>query len=84
MTNTSDQLTSEVVTVEKVRFSCAPVDKNGEGISNSDAYLTCYQVKAAKLAPRPRVEVSTQFQVSRLELKKPTLLCVPSTKTLVP
>jgi len=74
----------ENVEVQKLKYVCTPVDKNGEGINDPNAHLICYQVKGANLAPRPKVEVSTQFQVSRFELKKPKLLCVPGTKQIIP
>lgn len=80
----SDQLTNETVDVQKLTFVCTPVDKNGEGIINPSAHLACYQIRGENLTPRPRVEVSTQFQASRFEVKKPKLLCVPATKTLLP
>ena len=32
---------------------CNPVDKNGEGILNTDDHLTCYKAKGPKLNPRP-------------------------------
>jgi cysteine-rich repeat protein len=82
--DTADQLTNEVVAVKRLQFVCAPVDKNGEGINDPAAHLACYRVKGAELAALPRVELSTQFQISRLELKKPKLLCAPATKTLLP
>jgi len=83
---TDDQLaTNELVDVKKLKFVCTPVDKNGEGINTPSAHLACYQLKAPKFAdPRPSVEVSTQFQVSRFQLKKGKLLCLPATKTIIP
>jgi hypothetical protein len=68
----------------KLKFVCVPVDKNGEGIFDAAAHLACYQVVGSSLSPRPTVEVSTQFQTSRFELKRPKLLCLPATKTLLP
>jgi len=80
----TDQLTTEQVKVQKVRFVCLPVDAGGEPPPDSAGHLTCYQVKAAKLSPKPHVEVTTQFQTSRFELKKPQLLCTPSTLAILP
>jgi hypothetical protein len=82
--NTTDQITAEQVEVQKLKYVCTPVDKNGEGIQDPAAHLACYQVKGADLAPRPAVDVTTQFQTSRFELKKPRLLCAPAIKTLLP
>jgi CSLREA domain-containing protein len=81
----TDQFESPFGTdVLKPKFVCIPVNKNGEGIINPSAHLTCYQLKGANLAPRPRVDVSTQFQSSRFELKKAKLICLPSTNEMLP
>ncbi len=65
---------------------CNPVDKNGEGILNTDDHLTCYKVKGPKLVPsaRPSVEVVNQLGTLQLQAKKAFLLCLPSTKTILP
>jgi hypothetical protein len=65
---------------------CNPVDKNNEGILNTDDHLTCYKVKGPKLAPldRPNVQVVNQLGTLQLQAKKAALLCVPSTKTILP
>ncbi|OFV87063.1 MAG: hypothetical protein A3J75_02755 [Acidobacteria bacterium RBG_16_68_9] len=84
---TSDDFrTNECVDVQKVKFICIPVNKNGEGINDPNTHLICYQIKDEhkNLSPRPKVEVSTQFQVSQFELKKAKLLCVPGSKVLLP
>src|SRR5262249_28035623 len=80
-----DQLVSnETVSVQRLKFVCVPVDTNGQGIIDPNTNLVCYQVAGANLDPRPRVDVSTQFQTSRFELKKPKLLCSPGAQTLAP
>jgi hypothetical protein len=82
---TDDQLvTNEMVDVKKLKFVCTPVNKNGEGINTPSAHLACYQLKAPKFAVRPNVEVSTQFQTSKFQIKKGKLLCLPATKTVIP
>jgi hypothetical protein len=65
---------------------CNPVDKNDEGINNSTDNLTCYKVKGPKLdkTQRPNVQVDNQFGTIKLQAKKPYLLCVPTTSTLIP
>jgi len=70
--------------VQQPKFACIPVNKNGEGIINPSAYLTCYQLKGSTLLPKPTVDIHTQFQVSRFEAKKPKLICVPSTTETLP
>lgn len=81
---TVDQFSNECVDVQKVKFVCNPVSKNGSTINDPDAHLICYQIKGAKFKPGPKVQVSTQFQVSQFEVRKAKLLCVPGTKTLLP
>jgi len=65
---------------------CNPVDKNGEGILNTDDHLTCYKVKGPKLNPldRPNVQVVNQLGTLQLQAKKAQLVCLPSSKTVLP
>lgn len=81
---TSDQFTTECVDLQKVKFVCTPVSVDGSVLVDPSAHLICYQIKGAALAPRPNVEVNTQFQTSQFELKKPKLICVPGTKVILP
>jgi hypothetical protein len=72
----------ETVRVRKPDALGVPTDKNGEGISYPTAHLVCYAISA----PRFRitdVEVVNQFGQFRLKVKRPTSLCVPSTKQVV-
>lgn len=85
LVTTTDQLTTADETLAlKLQFVCAPVDKNGEGIENPATHLACYGVKASALSGAPRVLVSTQFQSTQFQLQKPKLLCLPTSKTLMP
>ena len=84
LTQTSDQFTNECVDVQKVKFVCNPVSINNSVINDATAHLICYQIKGANLTPRPKVQVTTAFQTSQFELKKPKLLCVPGSKTILP
>lgn len=70
----------------RIAALCFVFDKNGEGVLNPSDHLTCYKVKGPKLAKqdRPAVEVANQFGSLPLEVRKPFLLCVPSTKTVLP
>jgi polyhydroxybutyrate depolymerase len=72
--------------VKKPSLFCNPVNKNNEGIVNAADHLTCYTVKGPKLPKqdRPKVEVANQFGTLQLEVQKPFLLCVPSTKSVLP
>jgi hypothetical protein len=72
--------------VKKPFLFCNPADKNGEGIANPVDHLACYKVKGPKLSKtdRPKVAVDNQLGDLQLEVTKPFLLCVPSTKTVLP
>jgi len=72
--------------VRKPSLFCNPADKNGEGILNPADHLTCYKVKGPKILKedRPNVEVTNQLGSLELEVQKPFLLCVPSSKTVLP
>ena len=82
--STSDDFSTQSVDVKRPKYVCNPAGLDGAPINNPGLYLTCYLIKAASLAPRPSVEVSTQFQTSKFELKKGKLICAPSTQTSVP
>jgi hypothetical protein len=71
---------------KKPSLFCNPVDVNGAGISNQLDHLTCYKVKGPKLLPgqRPDVQVVNQLGTVQLTATKAFLLCVPSTKTVLP
>ena len=51
---TVDQLTGETVELQKLKFVCVPVDKNGEGINDAATHLACYQIKGEQFSPRPQ------------------------------
>ena len=59
-----------------------PTDTDNGGINNPAAHLTCYSVGATSFEDR-EVEVLNQFGRFRLSLKRPTMLCAPSTKQVV-
>lgn len=81
-----DQFTqSELYDVKKPTRLCTPVDKNDEGIKNSDDHLMCYGVKRAAGQPRhvpvTGIYVNNQFGPEQLDTVRETDLCVPSVKT---
>jgi uncharacterized membrane protein len=75
--------------LKKPRLLCNPVDKNGEGILDPTAHLTCYDVKPLRgRSARRRLNldllVNNQFgEEQRLTLKKPKTVCVPSQMEIV-
>ena len=88
--NVADQFNSpaKTFTLKKIKHLCTPVDKNGEGIKNSDVHLACYQVKVGSGQPKHvrRTGVNTNGQLGSIVLStlKESELCVPSLKTVGP
>jgi hypothetical protein len=79
-----DQFGNENVEIKKPFLWCNPVEKNGGSITNEVDHLLCYKIKGLKQDPPPHIQTTNQFGVSTLFAKKPFLLCVPGTKTLIP
>jgi hypothetical protein len=77
-----DQFLDETVGLKKPIRLGVPTDKNDEGISDPSTHLTCYSLKAPRFEKRD-VEVANQFGQFRLTVKKPNMLCVPSSKQVV-
>jgi hypothetical protein len=70
---------SKTVTVLKPVSICIPVDKNGEGITNPDAYLVCYRfkIKDAEEEAEPiksDVLIQNQFGEQTLTVFRPHFL----------
>jgi hypothetical protein len=80
------QFETRLYDVKKPKRLCAPVDKNGEGVTNSSAHLMCYQVKVAdlpKLTPVVGViHTQNQLGAGRLDTQREEELCVPAVKNL--
>jgi hypothetical protein len=79
----ADQFWSRWVTVQKPKALCNPVDKDGEGIHDPTAHLTCYELKEIGGQPpfqRRDVLVEDQFGRLILSVEKAQTLCVPSEK----
>jgi Bacterial Ig-like domain (group 1) len=84
----TDQFNTERVNVVRPEAFCNPVDKNGEGISDPAAHLTCYKIRDVRGDEFPkfderRVEVTDQFGTRTLLVKKVRTLCLPSSKSAV-
>ncbi len=82
-----DQFGATTKTVKKPKFLCTPVAKDGEGIINPAGHLVCYEVKRLRgqdKFEKRNVLVFNQFEDEEkgriLTVKKPRILCVPSTK----
>ena len=72
-----DQFSDVSAKVGKSKLFCNPVDKNGEGIIDDTAYLTCYDIKADD-ADRGVYVINNLPDNQWLELEDAELLCVPS------
>ena len=71
--------------VDDPALFCNPVDKNGEGIQNPEAHLTCYRLKLgdnddAEDEGMLDVLVDNQFGEQVVVVDDTQLLCVPSNK----
>jgi hypothetical protein len=87
----SDQFGSRVLLITKPTKLCTPVDKQGDGIADSDVHLTCYQAKLAALpVPQPKflarkvLTKNANFGNAWLDAKSIAELCVPSYKGAIP
>jgi len=65
---------------------CNPVGVDGSPTANAAEHLTCYKIRGPKLdkADRPRIEATNQLGTVQLTATKPYVLCVPSSKTVLP
>jgi hypothetical protein len=72
----------EIVELKKPVEFGVPTDKDGDGIIDPFAHLTCYSVRAPKFTRRD-VIVENQFGRFPLTVKKPYKLCVPSSKQVI-
>lgn len=63
---------------------CPPVAKNGARIANPLAHLACYTLRSSRFQARPIV-IRNQFErARRLVLVRPSELCLPSGKRVLP
>jgi len=79
----TDQFVSRDVILQGPIAVCNPVDKNGEGIIDETAHLTCYRLGRDKSGTKLRV-VTTEDQFGEVEMQVKIgdgeTLCVPSQK----
>ena len=66
---------------------CNPVDKDGEGITDADRHLLCYEVKRAEGEPKHEdvsgIHTFNQFGALQVDAIKVKELCVPSEKEVI-
>jgi len=72
----------QLFAVKKPKHLCVPVDANGEGIENPDAYLVCYKVSPAlgtlHYSEHAGLQAHDLFGPHVLETLKQAELCIPS------
>jgi hypothetical protein len=72
---------------EMIRFPhslCNPTNKNGEGILDPADHLVGYVVKAPKFTKRTNQTITNQFGTTMIDVVRPDLLMVPTSKDGVP
>ena len=81
----ADQFGSQTLEVKKAFLECNPADVDGEGPPPNPAnHLLCFKVKGNTLNPAPHLSMTNDFGNSTLFAKKPFLVCMDSTKTIIP
>jgi hypothetical protein len=79
-----DQFQKRAVDLARVEQFCDAVDKNGEGIINPAAHLTCYGVRRPAQSVKPHVMSTDQLDQLDLDVqRRRSQLCVPSVASLV-
>jgi len=74
-----DDPNEQVVTVREAATFCNPANKNGEGIQDPNAHLTCYVIEP-NISRNLVVNVGDQFDPNQnLIVDEDVWLCVPST-----
>jgi uncharacterized repeat protein (TIGR01451 family) len=85
----TDQFNTERVNVVRPEAFCNPVDKDGSGINDPTAHLTCYKIhdvrgdEFPKFEPR-RINARDQFGVRNLGVRKTRRLCLPPPEPVHP
>jgi hypothetical protein len=80
-----DQFEQNDAELKKVDVFCNPVEKTFAGtvtpITNPAAHLKCFELKEKPKFDGAEVEVSNQFGVQRLSVRKALSLCAPASKS---
>jgi len=85
-----DQFEGKQTVVKRPWLVCNPVDKNGEGILDSNLALACYRIRQERGQPRFTrriIQVEDQFsdgQPVSTRASKVSMLCLPSTVVVPP
>jgi hypothetical protein len=60
---------------------CAPVEKNGEPMTDKETHLVCYTIRGRNA--QKAVSVDHQFGTQTLRVTRGSQLCLPATKKLL-
>ena len=77
-----DQFGASKATVLRPTMLCAPTSKNKADVKDQKTHLVCYQQEGGQSADK-LVSITNQFGNDRLTVGGPTMLCVPSLKTVI-
>jgi hypothetical protein len=77
-----DQFNASDAKILKPVMLCAPTSKNGAAVKDPKTHLVCYEEEGGKAADK-LVSVTNQFGTEKLTVGGPTMLCVPSLKTVI-
>jgi hypothetical protein len=75
-----DQWINEDVTVTKPERLGVPTSVDGGGIADPSDQLTCYKITKVSKFKKRNVEIANEFGEFVLTVRKPNMLCVPSTQ----
>ena len=80
-----DQFGRSKAVASQLTALCAPVRKNGGTVRNARAHLVCYPINRKPAFRSRKVVITNQFEKgTRLVVVRPTQLCVPTGKAVLP
>jgi hypothetical protein len=82
--NLVDQFGIQNGTVVRPRFLCNPVQKNGSAVPNPNLHYVCYAIDVPPLPVVRSARVTNQFGTLDVQVQQARLLCLPSSKILLP
>jgi len=81
----ADQFGRSKALASQLTTLCAPVRKNGSILRNARAHLVCYPIKRKPAFRSRKVVITNQFEKgTRLVVVRPTQLCLPTGKSILP
>jgi CARDB len=81
----ADQFGRSKAVASQLTTLCAPVRKNGSVVRNARAHLVCYPIMRKPAFRSRKVVITNQFEkATRLIVVRPTQLCLPTGKAILP